>query len=87
MLNEWVKQIVLRCCIWIEHLLTEKSLCQENVVPISSSLYSANLVALPTVWETRVQSLGQENPQEKGLATHSNIFAWRIPWTEEPARL
>ena len=34
--------------------------------------------------ETQVQSLGQEDPLEKGMATHSNILAWRIPWTEEP---
>ena len=37
--------------------------------------------------ETRVQSLGQEDPLEKELATHSSILAWRIPWTEEPGRL
>ena len=35
------------------------------------------------MWETRVQSLGQEDPLEKGMATHSSILAWRIPWTEE----
>ena len=39
---------------------------------------------LPTMQETRVQSMGQEDPLEKGMATHSSIFAWRIPWTEEP---
>jgi len=37
--------------------------------------------------ETRVQSLGQEDPLERGMVTHSSIFAWRIPWTEEPSRL
>ena len=37
--------------------------------------------------ETRVQSLGQQDPQEKGMATHSSILAWRIPWTEEPGKL
>ena len=42
---------------------------------------------LPTVWETQVQSLGQEDPLEKGVATHSSILAWRIPWTEEPGEL
>ena len=36
---------------------------------------------------TQVQSLGQEDPLEKGMATHSSILAWRIPWTEEPGRL
>ena len=39
---------------------------------------------LSTVRETRVRSLGQEDPLEKGLTTHSSILAWRIPWTEEP---
>ena len=38
---------------------------------------------LPAMQETRVQSLGLEDPLEKGMATHSSIFAWRIPWTEE----
>ena len=42
---------------------------------------------LPTVWETRIRSLGQEDPLEKIMATHSSILAWRIPRTEEPGRL
>ena len=42
---------------------------------------------LPTMQETWVQSLGQEDPLEKGMATHSSILAWRIPWTEEPSWL
>ena len=41
----------------------------------------------PAMQETQVQSMGQENPQEKRMATHSRILAWRIPWTEEPGRL
>ena len=40
--------------------------------------------SLPAVQETQVQSLGQEAPLEKGMATHSSILAWKIPWTEEP---
>ena len=39
------------------------------------------------MWETQVQSLGQEDTLEKGMATHSSICAWRIPWMEEPNRL
>ena len=39
---------------------------------------------LPAVQKTRVHSLDQEDPLEKGMATHSSILAWRIPWTEEP---
>ena len=55
-------------------------------------LYVHSLVAqtvknLPAMWETWVQSRGWEDPLEKGMATHSNILAWRIPWTEEPDRL
>ena len=42
---------------------------------------------LPAMQETWVQSLGREDPLEKGMATHFSILAWRIPWTEEPAKL
>ena len=41
----------------------------------------------PAMHGTQVQSLGQEDPLEKGMATHSSILAWRIPWTKEPGRL
>ena len=42
---------------------------------------------LPTMRETRIQSLGREDPLEKEMTTHSSILAWKIPWTEEPGRL
>ena len=42
---------------------------------------------LPARQETQVQSLGQEDPLEKGMATQSSILAWRIPWSEEPCEL
>ena len=42
---------------------------------------------LPAMQETRVHSLGWEDPLEKEMATHSSILAWRIPWTEEPGGL
>ena len=42
---------------------------------------------LPAVRETQVRSLGREDSLEKGMATHSSILAWRIPWTEEPGGL
>ena len=42
---------------------------------------------LPAVQETWVRSLDQEDPLEKGMATHSSILAWEIPWTEEPGEL
>ena len=43
-----------------------------------------NLPAMQAIW---VQSLGQEDPLEKGMATHSSILAWKIPWAEDPGRL
>ena len=42
---------------------------------------------LSAVQETQVRSLGWEDPLEEGMAIHSSILAWRIPWTEEPRRL
>ena len=42
---------------------------------------------LPTMWETQVRALGQEDLLEKEMAPHSSILAWRIPWTEEPGGL
>ena len=42
---------------------------------------------LPAMLETWVRSLGWEDPLKKGMATHSSILAWRIPWTEEPCGL
>ena len=42
---------------------------------------------LPAMQKTRVQSLGWEDPLEKGMATHSSILAWRVSWTEEPGGL
>ena len=43
--------------------------------------------SLPTMQDTQVWSLGWEDPLEKGMATHSSILVWRVPWTEEPGRL
>ena len=50
-------------------------------------LVAQTVKKLPALQETRVQSLGQEDPLEKGMATRSNILAWRIAWTEEPGVL
>ena len=51
------------------------------------SLIAQTVKRLPTVWETRVRSLHQEDPLEKEMATHSSMLAWKILWTEEPGRL
>ena len=50
---------------------------------LRASLLAQRLKCLPAVWETWVQSLGQEDPLEKEMATHSSILAWRTPWMEE----
>ena len=54
---------------------------------LKSSLVAQTVKCLPTMWETWVQSLGQEDLLEKEMATHSSILAWKIPWTEEPGGL
>ena len=52
-----------------------------------ASLVPQMVKNLPAMQETQVPSLGQEDPLEKGMATHASILAGRIPWTEEPGRL
>ena len=49
-----------------------------------ASLVAQMAKSLPAMQETQIRCLGQEDPLEKGMATHSSILAWRIPWTEEP---
>ena len=61
-------------------------------VPVFMNRHLTSLVAqavkhLPTIQETQVQFLGQEDLLEKAVATHSSILVWKIPWTEEPDRL
>ena len=53
----------------------------------TASLVAQTVKNLPAMQKTWVQSLGQEDPLEKGMATHSSVLAWRIPWTEEPGGL
>ena len=54
---------------------------------IWASLVAQLIKNPPKIWETWVQSLGQEDPLEKEMATHSSILAWKIAWMEEPGRL
>ena len=56
-------------------------------MPGRTSLVAQTVKHLSSMWETRVQSLGQEDPPEKEMAIHSSTTAWKIPWTEEPGRL
>ena len=75
--NNWLDVI-----IWEGHL-TEPS----HFFGGRASLVAQTIKNPPAMWETWVQSLGWEDPLEKGMATHSSILAWRIPWTEGPGRL
>ena len=75
----WVKAYM--CCFYFL-----------NFFLLTYSWFRASLVAqtvkkLPAMQETQVRSLGQEDPLEKEMATHSSILAWRIPWTEKPGGL
>ena len=54
---------------------------------IRTSLVAQTVKRLPTMQETPVRSLGQEDPLGKKMATHSSILAWKIPWMEDPGRL
>ena len=65
-----------------QYVYIERSVCLYGGFPRGSVVKN-----LPEMQETRVQSLGQEDPLEEGMATQSNILAWRIPWTEETGRL
>ena len=73
-------------------VFTAEDKCMGNIFKANYNKYIASLVAqrvrhLPAVQETWVQSLGQEDPLEKELATHSSTLAWKIPCTEEPCRI
>ena len=69
----------------------QQAICEDTFnipyVRVRASLMVQMVKDLPAMWETWVQSLGQEDPLEKGMATHSSILAWRSPWTEEPSGL
>ena len=54
---------------------------------IWASLVAQMVKNLPAMWDTQVQSLGQEDPLEEEMATHSSILTWEIQWTEEPGGL
>ena len=58
-----------------------------NICAFGVSLMAQMVKKLPARWEIQIQSLNQEDPLEKEMATHSRLLAWRIPWTEEPSGL
>ena len=71
--------------LWKEEKWKAKE--QRQDIPISTSLADQMVKHLPTMQETKVQSLGWEDLLEKEMATHSSILAWKILWTEKPGRL
>ena len=62
-------------------------ICFGTTIDYQASLVAPSVKNLPAVQETRVQFLGWEDPQEKEMATHSSILAWKMPWTEEAGGL
>ena len=60
---------------------------ESDLLLVGTSQVVQRVKNLPAMWETWVQSLDQKDPEEKGMATHSSILAWRVPWTEEPGGL
>ena len=74
--------------IRILYLLTLNiNICDTRLRVFVASLRAQSVKNLLAMQEIQVQFLGQEDPMEKEMATHSSILAWRIPWTEEPSRL
>ena len=67
--------------------LTERFSDLPNITWVGFTWVAQTVKYLPAMWETWVRSLGQEDPLEKEMATHSSILAWRIPGTEEPGGL
>ena len=74
--------------LWWLYLVFDYSIYYyELFISLRTSLVAQMVKRLPTMQETWVQFLGQEDLLEKEMATHSSILAWKIPWTEEPGRL
>ena len=67
--------------VWLTTLVCFISKCEQV------SLVAQMVKHLPAMRESRVLSLGRQDPLEKEMASHSSTFAWKIPWTEEPGRL
>ena len=79
-------------CRWTTREIQFQFIMKEKSATLGTSLVAQMVKHLPTMQETQVQSLGQDDALEKEMATHSsgeldNSLAWRIPWTEESGRL
>ena len=85
-LRNWTDGVAIHCGSMGKVKDWEKKKNQELCFTYHSVLFpgGSDCKEPPAMWETWVWSLGQEDPLEKGMATHSSILAWRIPWSEEP---
>ena len=83
-----IKNVLVIVIVWPNYLNTQDLfwIVSRNILPGQGRLSWTSLV-LPTMWETWVWSLGQEDPLQKEMATHSSTLAWKISWMEEPGRL
>ena len=82
-----IQSTYMLCMLGNSGVIDGKGLLTFFYTSSQASLVAQMVKCLPTMQETRVQSLGQEGPLEKEMATHSSILVWRIPWTEEPGEL
>ena len=86
--HSWAGCVSRNCCLECPPGCFSVFLFLKNIyVFIRDPLAAQTVKSLPTMWDTRVQFLGWEDPLEKEMATHSSILAWRIPWMEEPGGL
>ena len=72
---------------WLQGSKKESLSLSASMEDRAASLVAQTVKNLRAMWETWVRSLGWEDPLEEGMATHSSIVAWRIPWMEEPVGL
>ena len=87
MVHMELQNYLVRFVLFFSCDITFFSFISTFLCTIGASLVAQRLKRLLAMQETWVQSLGQEDPLEKEMATHSSILAWRIPWMEEPGRL
>ena len=73
--------------VWKETQTIMYKMNKQHECNVQASLLAQMVKNLPAIQKTQVWSLGKEDSLEKGMATHSSILAWRIPWTEEPGGL
>ena len=90
MAHSWYSDFIIESCNRVKGAQSRKAfsiLKLLNFGHVSFSTVAHTVKNLPAIQEIQVQSLGQEDPLEKGMATHSSTLSWRIPWTEEPGGL